>query len=206
MNEQELRDGLAYVRACLTDMHERAADRPLTDDEQRAWDEGVTYVQHTEAELKRFDDRRAVAQRLAARPGHTEAGDGAVGAPQVMRRVDPFDGADVRTLTDLGARDKALKALENRDLTLHATDAQIARAVKVLRTRSGDCNGGHIARRLLVTENPHYRSAFMKLVTRSQPVLTADEQRAVEAYDEFRAMSIGTDTAGGFGVPVKLAA
>lgn len=204
MNEQELRDGLAYVRAVLSDMHTRAADRPLSEDEQRAWDEGMTYVNETNAELERIEQRRAEVRQLAALPSHTESGDGAKGAPQVMRRVEPFDGSDVRSLTRTEARDKALKVLELRDHTSHLADDQRDRVDALLRKWSRNTDGGYIARRMLITENRHYQSAFAKMVTRSAPVLTADEQRAMEAYEEFRAMSIGTDSAGGLGVPVLI--
>lgn len=199
-----MRDGLAYVRDCLAQIHERADGRALTADEQTQWDAGREYVQQTESTLRNLADRRAELARQAANPINTETGDGAARSPEFMRRVEAFDGTDVRMMTDMGARDRALKALEDRSLTLHATDAQIARAEKVLRTRSLDCNGGHIAKRLLVTENAHYRNAFIKLITRAHPVLSPEEQRAVEAYDEYRAASIGTDTAGGFGVPVLI--
>jgi HK97 family phage major capsid protein len=59
-----------------------------------------------------------------------------------------------------------------------------------------------IARRILVTENEDYRTAWMKLVSDPHPILTQEEQRAVLAYNEYRAMSEGTTTAGGFGIPV----
>jgi len=59
-----------------------------------------------------------------------------------------------------------------------------------------------IARRILVTETDAYRSAWMKLVTRQHPQLTQEEQRALAGFEEYRAMAEGTDSAGGYGVPV----
>jgi hypothetical protein len=65
-----------------------------------------------------------------------------------------------------------------------------------------------IARRILVTENEAYRSAWLKMVTRpnGHMYLDEDERRAMQAFDEYRTMSEGVTTAGGFGIPVKLAA
>lgn len=204
MNEQELRDGLAYVRSCLTEMHTRADGRPLTEDEQKAWNEGFGYVEETERSLKAIDERRAQAKRLAATPGHAEAGDGAKGAPQVMRRVEAFDGADVRSLSRMEARDKALKVAESKEHTRHLSDDQREQVDRLLRTRTPDFDGTHVARSMLLTESEHYRTGWQKLVTQANPVLTAEEARAINEFQEFRAMSGAIDTAGGYGVPILI--
>src|SRR6185369_6141260 len=61
-----------------------------------------------------------------------------------------------------------------------------------------------IARRILVTENDSYRDAWLKLVTRPNGAmyLTEEERNAMQVWDEYRTMSEGTTTAGGFGIPV----
>jgi HK97 family phage major capsid protein len=207
MDEMERR--LAEIEAELRAMHtEAGADAAFSEEQQTRWTELET--EHTDVSAKltearaALERRREVVRSLATKPGHTESGDGTVGAPQVMRRVDPFDGCDVRSLPRHEARDRALKALDMPDLNGHLEDRQKAHLDKVLRKWSRNTDGSYIARRLLLTENEHYRTAFMKCVTRTQPVLTPEEQRAMEAYDEFRAMSIGTDSAGGFGIPVLI--
>jgi HK97 family phage major capsid protein len=204
MNEQELRDGLAYVRSCLTDMHKSADGRPLTDDEQRAWDEGVAYVEETDRSLKAITERRAQAERLAAMPAHVESGDGALGAPQVMRRVEAFDGSDVRSLSRMEARDKALKVADSKEHTRHLSDDQREQVDRLLRTRTPDFDGTHVAKSLLLTESEDYRTGWQKLVTQVNPVLTAEEARAINDFQEFRAMSGNIDTAGGYGVPILI--
>ncbi|GAA3665157.1 hypothetical protein GCM10022224_031870 [Nonomuraea antimicrobica] len=207
MDEIERR--LAEIETEMRALHEAAAGAAFTDEQQARWTEleeqRAEQLRLQEEERARQADlerRRNAVAGFAAR-GNTEAGDGNldVRGVQVMQRVDPWDGANVRALPDLKARDKAL---EDRSLTEHASDEQIARAARVLRTRTRDCNGAHVARRLLITENVHYRSAFMKLITRAHPVLTPEEQHAVEVYEEYRAMSIGSDAGGGFGVPVMI--
>jgi HK97 family phage major capsid protein len=199
-----LKEQLEATEAELRTIHDIAGDEQLTDEQQARWDELTTERADLTAKIERDDARRAEVRSLAARPGNTEDGDGARGAPEVMRRVEPFDGSDIRSLTRHEARDKALKALESRDLTGHLEERQQIHMEKLLRKWSRDTDGSYIARRLLLTENRHYQSAFVKMVTRTQPVLTYEEQQAMEAYDEFRAMSIGTDSAGGFGVPVLI--
>lgn len=107
---------------------------------------------------------------------------------------DPF--GSIRALPASEARDRALRVLDNRNAAAHLTAPQKDQVDRLVR-RYPD-----IARRVLVTENDHYRSAWMQLVTDPHPMLNDDERRAVQAFNEYRAMSEGTTTAGGFGVPV----
>jgi HK97 family phage major capsid protein len=105
---------------------------------------------------------------------------------------------DVRRMSTHDARERALRIIDNRTATAHMTAGekdQVERQVRIDTT---------VARRVLVTENEHYRSAFAKAVTNPQATLYLDddERKAMRAWDEFRAMSEGTTTAGGFGIPV----
>ncbi|PWK81719.1 HK97 family phage major capsid protein [Lentzea atacamensis] len=211
MNLDEMETRLGEIETELRTMHEAAGEAAFTDEQQSRWDElegelaSVTTARdEARAAIER---RRETVRGLASRPGHTENGDGATGAPkspEFMRKVEPFDGADVRSMPRAEARDKALKVLENREHSGHMEDRQKEHLDRVLRKLSRNTDGSQIARRLLLTEHEDYRNAFVKMVTRTSPVLTADEARALERFDEFRAMSIGTDSGGGFGVPVLI--
>lgn len=209
MDEMERR--LAEITAELRQMHEAAENVAFDDEQQTRWD--ALEAEHTELTTQltearaAIERRRAVVRGLAQQPGHTESGDGTTGAPrspEFMRRVDAFEPVDVRTLTLLEARDRGLKVLETRDHIRHLADHQVEKADRVLRTENRDCSGGYIGRLMVLTEHEDYRSAFLKLVTQPNPVLTAEESRAVNAVAEFRAMSGGTDAAGGFGVPILI--
>lgn len=206
MNENEIREALAWLDACLVDLDGKAEGRALGSDEQTKFDEGLAERRRLADELQKIERRKAdIAALAAARPERLEDGDGVRGgAPQVMRRVEPWDGADMRTLPAHEARDKALKALDDQTLTRHLSDRQKETVERSMRKRTFDTDGAHIARRLLLTENEHYRNAFVKLITRAHPILTLEEQRATEMFEEFRAMSIGTDASGGYGVPVLI--
>jgi HK97 family phage major capsid protein len=96
-------------------------------------------------------------------------------------------------------RSQALRVLEREGA--HLAPRQIDNVDRLIRSRSGDLNGEAIARRLVLSETEHYRSAFTKGVTESQPVFTPEEARAIS---EFRAANEGTGSAGGFGVPVLI--
>ena len=128
--------------------------------------------------------------------------------PEFIRKPETPEPSDVRSMDRSSVRDAALRALEDRDTFAHLDNADDVRGhiEKQIRTtrdrgRYGRFDGVDIARRLLLTENEHYRSAFIKGVMESSPVFSPEEARAV---NEFRAMSIGTDAAGGFGIPVLI--
>jgi HK97 family phage major capsid protein len=96
------------------------------------------------------------------------------------------------------ARDGALTILSDRDSSFVMSDHQMSYVEKLVRSaRNTD-----LARRIIVTENDHYRSAFTKLMTRPVAILDDDERLAMLRYEEYRAQSEGTTTAGGFAIPV----
>jgi hypothetical protein len=106
--------------------------------------------------------------------------------------------ADIRRMPTNEARDRALRVLADRNSAAHLSSDEQDEVERQVR-KSTD-----IARRVLVTENEHYREAWLKMVTRpnGHMYLNEDERRAMMAFDEYRTMSEGTNSAGGFGIPV----
>jgi HK97 family phage major capsid protein len=135
---------------------------------------------HFDTLLRTFDERRRT----------THVAD--------IRATDPFD-VDLRTASKTVLRDKALQVLEGEARSL--APFQLDHVDTLLRSRGGDVDGSEIAKRILLTENDRYRSAFMKAVTQTTPAFSPDEARAI---DEYRAgpMADGTNSLGGFGIPV----
>ena len=121
-------------------------------------------------------------------------------APTFVRKAEQPAPTEVRSLTRTEARDAAMRILDGADGDL-VSDANKGHLETMVRSRTINADGDAIARRILLTENEHYRSAFAKGVTQAQPAFTSEEARALS---EFRAASIGTDSAGGFGVPVLI--
>ena len=123
---------------------------------------------------------------------------------QIMDRAGTADDVDsnVARLSAGEARSMALATLEKKD-TLGLSSEQLDKVERLIRSGSMDLRGDQVARRLLLTESDAYRSAWQKVMTRPNAVLTADESKAMNALDEYRAASL-TDTAGGFGVPVLI--
>lgn len=182
----------SIVRLCdahLRALHQndRGELRDLDENENQAFQ---TLIAVRDKAVAKLDEHRKVQEVLARRPKSVESALHAMGA----RDDDPF--YDVRRMTANEARDRALRVLDNKNGTAHLRSDQKDEVERSIR-RNTD-----IARRVLVTETDDYRMAWAKLVTNPHPILTPDEQRAVLAFEEYRAMSEGTTTAGGFGIPV----
>jgi HK97 family phage major capsid protein len=195
---------LAEVEALLRQLNDDAGDASLTEDQQSQWDALDAERADLARQIEAREARRAQVATFAAQPANRDSGDGATGAPEVMRRVNPFENVDVRSMPRAEARDRALAALDQPELVGHLEDSQKVRLAKMLRTQSRNLDGSHLARRLLVTESPSYRSAFMKVASNPTPNLNYEESRAVEAFNEFRAMALDPTSAGGFGVPILI--
>lgn len=194
----ELRAGVAYVGDTLRDMHESASteERDFTPDEETRWAEGETYVADALKGIER-EERRAAVLEAAETAGHPA--DGARDF-QYQRKVELERVEDVTRLTRGETRDKALALLNSR-ASDHVSDAGKAQVEAFIRKHNKDHSGVALAQRMLVTENDPYRDAFQKAVSSPSPAFSPEEARAI---NEARAMSIGTDSAGGFGVPVLI--
>jgi HK97 family phage major capsid protein len=191
MSQRDFDKELEQLRSRIIELSDKPEISPEEDDELTA---ALGAHEQVRSEKDAFEARQARID--AARAAATER---AVGydAPQVMRRTEA--DVDLRTATRTQVRDAALKILEGAGRELDARQGD--HVDKLLRTHNGNTDGGQIARRMLLTENDAYRSAFQKAVTTPAPAWTNDEARAI---NEFRAMSGGVDTAGGFGVPVLI--
>ena len=124
-------------------------------------------------------------------------------APIFIRKPDAPAPFDVRSLQPMQVRDAAMRVIDdNADRLPGFTAERAAGLARTITRNDHNFDGGYIGRRLLVTESPEYRSAFVKLLANpSNPAWTVEEARTVS---ELRAMSIGVDTAGGFGIPVLI--
>lgn len=188
-NLQALRDG---IQADLRALDQEAGDEPLTTEQQERW-------QLLDEEDRQTVERLKVAERRAKLTESRERWKSTQFGKKVDRNID----VNLRGLSPREVRDKAHAVLDDGGPgSEHLSDAARERVDSLVKASTRDVNGAVIAQRLLLTENDHYRRAFMKLVTSPTPVLTPEEGRALERFEEFRAMSIGTDSAGGFGVPV----
>lgn len=188
---EELRQSVASHKQEI----ERLADlTDITPEQDLELSDHLDGIERDRTELEVLEAR--AARIAAARNVETTRSSGVDGF-QIMRKTE--HEINIRTASTTEIRDAALKIVD-RDGQGLAT-RQGDHLDTLLRTRNGNTDGSKIAKRLLLTETDAYRSAFMKAVTSPQPTWTSEEARAM---DEFRAMSEGVDTAGGFGIPVLI--
>ena len=191
MKKEELRSQIEELRARIIELSEKD---DITADENSELDATLEAHESRTAEFDALEAREARIDAARSRVVERAAG---VDAPQIMKRT--ATDVDVSRASRSEIRDAALAILDRDGKHLAARNGDHVEGL--LRTRSTITDGGVIAKRMVLTESDAYRSAFMKGVSQNSPAFTADEARAL---DEFRAMSEGVDTAGGFGIPVLI--
>ena len=191
MKKDELRSQLEELRNQIVELSELDE---ITEEQNVQLDAALTEHEARKAEFDALEAREA--RVASAREAVVERAIG-TDAPQIMKRT--ATDIDVARASRSELRDAALAILD-RDGS-HLASRNGDHVDSLLRTKNALTDGGVIAKRMVLTESDAYRSAFMKGVTQSAPAFTADEARAL---DEFRAMSEGTDSAGGFGIPVLI--
>jgi HK97 family phage major capsid protein len=182
---------LSEMRARIIELSEK---NDITEEEVIELDELLPRFEAETAEQAAQEVRAARIEKVKAAVTERHAG---FDAPQIMRRTEV--DVDIRTASRSELRSAALAILDRDGSDL--ANRQGDHVDQLLRTQNGNTDGSQIAKRMLLTENDAYRSAFAKAVTSVAPAWTSEEARAIA---EFRAMSGGTDTAGGFGVPVLI--
>lgn len=198
---REIREEAVALRDELRSLSE--ADE-LTDEQRARFEElvgnesPIDALERERADLQRRLDVLERAERLVG----VEEGEDR-GAPQYMRRTET--DVDPIRATRREVRDAALAVLEREADTVGLATRQGDQVDRLLRRFDENVHGDEIARRLLLTENDDYRSAFMKAVTAfgRSPAFTPEEAAALERFESFRAMSLNS-TQGGYGVPVLI--
>jgi HK97 family phage major capsid protein len=192
MNISELRSGLAYVEACLQDIHTRADGVALEGDDAAGWSAGVEYVEASRAAIADYEAREAVIARAAT---HGQSGDGARSAPAQINKRDLHDLSDLRYGAPASeVRDRARAVIDGVG---GLRDDHREQAERVMGATDRD---GAVARHIVTTGSPEYRSAFIKALSGEGDTWTVSEKAAVSAV---RAASL-TGNAGGFAVPFTL--
>jgi hypothetical protein len=195
MKLEELRTKVTELRDEITTL----SDKDTLDETEEARFEAAL------AEYEPLKVEYAAAEARAKKVAEIRGADFTAGHDDFtfQRKVDP-SSIDPRTASRKELRDAALKVTESEGG--HLNSAQREHFERQLRSHNADFEGSIVAKRLLVTENDDYRSGFMKAVTQDKPAFTPEEARAINAFQEFRAASEGTGSAGGFGIPVDMAA
>ena len=191
MNIDETRAQLAALQAEIRSLVASDAATPELDAE-------------LDIKLGEFEVRKADLAKLEERATKIAAVDAMEtrridGMPSFSVSKDKVAPTDVRNLSRSEARDAALRVIEADGSKL--AERQLRHVDALVRSHNEDQDGDSVARRILLTENPSYRTGWQKAVSGRPELINNDERRALE---EFRAMSDGTGSAGGYGLPVLI--
>lgn len=186
----ELRQRLEQIDPEILALSEKPQ---LNETEELRWEELTAERDVIFPEFEKLEERAARAAAIRTKTFREISG-----LPEARKPAEEYFGLDVRGMSFPQARDGALRILEDRDSSHVMATHQIDQVERLVRSEKNT----DIARRIIVTENEHYREAFFKLMTRGTAILSPEEQIAMLRYEEYRAMSEGTTTAGGFAIPV----
>lgn len=201
----KLRARLAEVQDELRTLAEVDADQ-LTDEQETRFSELETILEEVHdvregaargllAEIEREERREELRSRADAAASRGGRGLDSAPAANVRTGTDPYDVSELRFDTPGSElRSRAESAIEQTVGDLD--DSYRERAIELV--RRNDDSQGTLAKRILATGSPAYRSAFQKLAGGHGHMLDQDERQALA-----RAQSL-TDASGGFAVPFTL--
>ncbi len=187
MTIEEMRAGVEYVESLLSEIHTRNADKALDGDDKTAWAEGKQYVLDTRATIADIEARNRVFDVGAANgaPGDAGARDAAF---QIQRKTSPVDVLEDRAATPSQLADAVTRALESK--VEDPENMAHVRKVLIKHRENRDW-----ARAILARTSDTYADAWAKVMT-GREFLLSNEERA--------ALSVGSNTNGGFLVPTHL--
>lgn len=209
MTLEEIRQQLATLRQRLTDLTDELRDLPSGEeatDESRERAEQIEHRLRTEHEdgaerglldeIERLEEKEQLAERAfqVAERGGRHASPGDDRGPQGVVRDDPFDLDNLR-VSPLASSEEVAGQLRGRARTAvermdDVPDEHRERITHLLNRADGH---GNLARRVLQCGSPAYERAFASYLA-GKPL----------DGEESRALSVGTDSEGGFAVPVQL--
>jgi HK97 family phage major capsid protein len=163
----------------------------LTEAEEERYQDLCTERDEMTPELDKLEAKAIRGQEIRSRV-HREIH----GLPERTTPAAELFNQSVADMDYRAARDGALRILSDKEQNYTLRSSQLDTVDRLVR------NDTAMARRVIVTENEHYRSAWQKYLMEPTPIYTAAEQQPLLRYNEYRIQTEGTTTAGGFAIPV----
>ena len=172
-----------------------ATDYPgmLPTDAQERWDKETFELEQLERDIAAWDERQAKIKKFAEQERHTEP----VDRPQPVNVIRTSE--DIYDLRSLATRSPEERAQKLRDNAMRAVDTLRVPGERYDQDKSqahianlldySDSEDKELARRVLATNSPQYRTAFNRYI-------------ASGGHERAAALAVGVDSTGGFSVPV----
>lgn len=198
----------AELLAELEKIDQDAGTEARSEDQTKRWTEIEAELDKNKGQL---DELRSAAKDRETRKAKLKDSRARWGSVKTKIDADDSDlyDVDIRSAfapaeavhADLASR--AMKIVGDKKVQRHLEPSQVEHLERVFRTKNGDLDGQLLSAYAIATSNPAYRSAFQKATGSLHPVFEGEEGRAVSEVQALqRAMSVGTQAAGGFAVPV----
>ena len=193
----DYRGQLLAAETELRSIHETAGDEPLTAEQDARFTELAAERSRLLATIKTEDDRRSLVASLAAVPAQAEAPtvERSFSAPNVIIKQDPFDVLSDRSLYgDKLVRalvDSNIRAMDGHEIGGADNERHFEQTIK----RHAASDEGRWASNILARSRDEYTSAWTKMITGRSETLNELERAAI---------TVGTNTAGGYLVPTFL--
>jgi HK97 family phage major capsid protein len=184
MNLAELRARLEAIEAERRGIHEAAGEAALTDEQQTRWDALDTEETSVRENVTQAEEAEARAARVAESRARW-------GSTQIGSRQNPFDALSGPAATRQQLVSSIIRANEGRDID----GDQQRHFERLLNRHAGQFGGREWAQGLLGRSRPEYESGFSKLMMGRAELLTTEERTA---------MSVGSNTNGGYLLPTHL--
>lgn len=190
----EERDAVAALKTEIVELSELD---DITPEQDERLDAAIAELPEREAHVAKLEERAAIIERAARQPDQDAHRAGWIpgSAPNQINRHDPYDLSDLRYGAPASeVRDRAHAVIDD---VSGLEPSHREQAEQVMRSVDRD---GAVARHIVTTGNPEYRSAFTKALAGESDAWTNAEREAVQSV---RASSL-TNAAGGFAVPFTL--
>lgn len=189
MNPDELQAGIDYIRALLTAAEERSAnpDTPLSDEEWAEVNAGIDWIADAERKLENHARLAGEVERGKGQPGDRPSFN-------VSRSVTPLDVVRDRSASESEIRDAVVQTIESREID-NIDDTAVR---KIVRRHVGPDMGRETrewARNLVERAQDVYVSAFAKVMTGRNELLSAEERASLQ---------VGSNALGGYLLPTHL--
>ena len=206
MTRDERRERLTELETWIRSTNETYEDDAMPAEVKVEWEKNNSELDQHRGVMAELEARTARVTKIAEIETQSVPGTSFDRAPAQYHQINRMSRAEVHDLNTLTRTsflnpeaqsreltDRAERALEFASFPHDRADQDASKANVERLLKYSDSEDREIARRVLVTGSPQYRSAFNKYL--------AGKPRNAE---EDRAMSLGTTTAGGFAVVYEL--
>ena len=196
----ELRERVAAAEVRMEELATEYRDREMTDEHQAEFDAAEAQIKRDKASIEKIEKRLNLLGEAAKDTKKIDGAPAVHVGNEVRHDLDEIRNSALSNADYYNkVRDNALRMIEKGNAAVdrkHKEEAQ-ERMESLLALPGRDDAGHTLAERYTVASSELYERAFFKAAAAGGNIQVLDR-------DEFRAMQLGSDSAGGYAIPVQL--